>query len=99
MRRGWGFRAWSFELRLFFVPCWTEGVMARRTFSMVDVADYAERQVMQSGAAPAGRASFPAGPRLPRHAAQTPPPRRGGRSFGPPPPEEPETRITPCGPG
>src|SRR5258708_11458316 len=42
MRRGWGFRAWSFELRLFFVPCWTEGVMARRTFSMVDVAEILE---------------------------------------------------------
>src|SRR5258708_14328971 len=42
MRRGWGFRAWSFELRLFFVPCWTEGVMARRTFSMVDVAEIVE---------------------------------------------------------
>src|SRR5258707_8389272 len=42
MRRGWGFRAWSFELRLFFVSCWTEGVMARRTFSMVDVAEIVE---------------------------------------------------------
>src|SRR5260221_12080340 len=42
MRRGWGFRAWSFELRLFFVSCWTEGVMARRTFSMVDVAEILE---------------------------------------------------------
>jgi len=56
-------------LRLFFVRWWTEGVMARRTFSMVDVTDYAERQVMQSGAAPAGRASCPAGLWLPEHAA------------------------------
>ena len=45
------------------------GPMARRTFDVIDICDYAERQVMQSGAAPAGGASCPAGLWLPEHAA------------------------------
>jgi hypothetical protein len=39
--------------------------MAGRTFSMVDVTDYAERQVMQSGAAPPVGVSCPAGSGFP----------------------------------
>jgi hypothetical protein len=43
--------------------------MARRTFDVIDICDYAERQVMQSGAAPAGWASCPAALWLPGHVA------------------------------
>jgi hypothetical protein len=43
--------------------------MARRTFDVIDVTDYAERQVMRSGAAPPGWVSCLAGLCFPEHAA------------------------------